>query len=220
MAVERTARIAEIVEHAPETKTVRLTLPAGERLAFRPGQFISCLVPADDRTLNRPYSIASMPEEPALELLVDLVPGGPGSHYLFGLHVGDVIRFTGPWGMFMLGDVLPDGETVFVADRTGIAPIRPMLREAVRRDPRPSLRLLYGTRLGVYRQELEALPGLAVDVVPPERVFDEAVRRFVDGDGDRTRRFFVCGVGAPVIALRDRLRAAGYARQAVQYERW
>jgi ferredoxin-NADP reductase len=220
MAVERTARIAEVVEHATETRAFRLTLPAGERLAFRPGQFISCLVPAGDRTLNRPYSIASTPEEPALELLVDLVPNGPGSHYLFGLRAGDALRFTGPWGMFVLDDALPDAETLFVADRSGIAPIRPMLREAVRRTQRPALRLLYGTRLGVYRRELEALPGLAVDVVPPEHVFDETLRRFVEGDQDRARRFFICGVGAPVIALRDRLRAAGYARRAVQYERW
>jgi ferredoxin-NADP reductase len=57
-------------------------------------------------------------------------------------------------------------------------------------------------------------------VVEPETVFDESVRRFVDGDADRSRHFFVCGVGAPVFALRDRLRAAGYARRAVQYERW
>jgi ferredoxin-NADP reductase len=220
MAAERTARIAEIVEHTAETRSLRLTLPAGEPLAFRPGQFLSCLVPAGDRALNRPYSIASSPDEPALELLVDLVPNGPGSHYLFGLRPGDALRFTGPWGLFVLDDTSPDGETVFVADQSGIAPIRPMLREAVRRSPRPALRLLYGTRLGVYRSELEALSGLSVDVVPPERLFDEAVRRFVEADQDRTRHFFVCGVGAPVIALRDRLRAAGYARRAVQYERW
>lgn len=220
MAVERTARVAAIVEHAPDTRALRLALPAGERLPFRPGQFLTCLVPAGDRVLNRPYSIASSPDDPELEILVDRVPNGPGSHHLFGLGVGDEIRWTGPWGTFVLDDGPLDAETVFVAERTGIAPVRPMLREAARRRPGPALRLLYGTRLGVYRAELEALPGVAVDVVAPEAVFDEAARRFVDGDRDRSRRFFVCGVGAPVIALRDRLRAAGYARRAVQYERW
>jgi ferredoxin-NADP reductase len=161
----------------------------------------------------------STPDVRELDVLLNLVPNGPGSHYLFARRPGDTIRFTGPWGTFVLGD-LPDAETIFVAEGTGIAPIRPMLLDAVRRDRRPPLRLLYGTSLDLYRAELEALPGLTVDVVPPASVFDEAVRRWVDADADRSRHFFICGVGAPVLALRDRLRAAGYARRAVQYERW
>jgi ferredoxin-NADP reductase len=220
MAAERTARVVEVVEHAPATRALRLALPPGETLVFRPGQFVACLVPDGDRVLNRPYSLASDPGETPLEILVDRVPDGPGSGHLFARRPGDTVRFTGPWGTFTLADALPSAETIFVAEGSGIAPIRPMLREATRRTPRPPLRLLYGTRLGVYRPELERLPGLAVDVVAPERVFDDAVRRWVDGDADRTRHFFVCGVGAPVLALRDRLRAAGYARRAVQYERW
>jgi ferredoxin-NADP reductase len=217
MAVERSARVVDVVEHAPDTRALRLS-PDGP-LPFRPGQFITCLVPDGAQVLNRPYSIASSPAEPEIELLLNLVPGGPGSHYLFARRPGDTVRFTGPWGMFVL-DELSAAETIFVAEGTGIAPIRPMLREAVRRDRRPPLRLLYGTSLHVYRAELEALPGLTVDVVPPALVFDEAVRRWIDADTDRSRHFFLCGVGAPVLALRDRLRGAGYARRAVQYERW
>ena len=217
MAVERTARVVDVVEHAADTRSLRLAPDAP--LAFRPGQFISCLVPDGAEVLNRPYSIASSPEVPELEILLNLVPGGPGSHYLFAREPGDTIRFTGPWGMFVL-DELPVSETIFVAEGTGIAPIRSMLLAATRRDRRPPLRLLYGTSLNLYRAELEALPGLTVDVVSPAHVFDEAVRRWIDGDADRSRHFFICGVGAPVLALRDRLRGAGYARRAVQYERW
>jgi ferredoxin-NADP reductase len=217
MAVEHTARVVDVLTHAPDTRSLRLEPES--RLAFRPGQFISCLVPAGTDVLNRPYSLVSTPADAHLEILLNLVPGGPGSHYLFDRRPGDTIRFTGPWGTFVLGE-MPAAETVFVAEGTGIAPIRPMLLDAVGRHPRPPFRLLYGTRLGLYREELEALPGLAVDVVAPERVFDEAARRWVDGDTDRSRHFFICGVGPPVLALRDRLRAAGYMRRAVQYERW
>src|SRR5262249_17472475 len=159
-------------------------------------------VPGGDRVLNRPYSIASSPGARRVELLLNLVGGGPGSHFLFARRPGDTIRFTGPWGTFVI-DQLPGAETVFVAESTGIAPIRPRLLDAVRRPPRPPLSLLYGPALRLYRDELAALPGLTVDVVPPAAVFDEAVRRFVDGDADRSRHFFICGVGAPVLALRD-----------------
>ena len=59
MAVEHTARLVDVVVHAPDTRS--LFLEPGERLPFKPGQFVSCLVPSGGETLNRPYSIASSP---------------------------------------------------------------------------------------------------------------------------------------------------------------
>jgi ferredoxin-NADP reductase len=146
MAIEWTARVVDVVVHAPDTRSLRLELPGGAPLAFRPGQFVSCLVPAGRETLTRPYSLVSQPGEPRLEILLNLVPGGPGSAYLFDRRPGDELRCTGPWGTFLVPDAL-DAEAVFVAERTGIAPIRPMLHELARRPRHPPLRLLYGTRL-------------------------------------------------------------------------
>jgi ferredoxin-NADP reductase len=59
-----------------------------------------------------------------------------------------------------------------------------------------------------------------VDVVAAAAAEDEIRRRWLERDDDRTRQFFVCGVGDIVPRLRDLLRGAGYARRAVQYERW
>ena len=223
MAVEYEARVARIVEHAPDTRSLFLR---GPRLAFRPGQFISCLLPVGGETLIRPYSIASSPEEDDLEICLNLVPGGLGSPYLLGLPAGAEVRFTGPWGTFVL-DHAPEAEAIFVADGTAIAPIRPMLRRAVATATRHPLHLLYGAagpeRL-LYRAELEAMArehtGFRFEHVPSARLRDEIARRWVDGDADRGRRFFICGVGAIVPALRDLLRGAGYERRAVQYEKW
>src|SRR5256712_7904151 len=129
MAVELEGRLEQVVDHGGDTRSLFLGLPAA--LDFRPGQFISCQLPVGGETLIRPYSIASSPEETRrLEIVLNLVPGGPGSHYLFGLAVGAAGRFTGPWGSFVL-DRAPEAEAVFIADGTGIAPIRPMLHRAV-----------------------------------------------------------------------------------------
>jgi ferredoxin-NADP reductase len=49
---------------------------------------------------------------------------------------------------------------------------------------------------------------------------DEVRRRWVDADANRSRHFYICGVGKGVIALRDLLRGAGYERRAVHYEQW
>jgi ferredoxin-NADP reductase len=217
MADERPARLVRIVERAPDTRSLFLAVPGG--LAFRPGQFISCLLPVGGARLTKPYSIASDPESPdELELLLNLVPGGAGSRYLFDLSPGATITFTGPWGTFAL-DEAPPAETVFIAESTGIAPIRPMLRRAAASARHP-LRLLHGTEHRLYADELASLPGLTIEHVPPSALAGEVARRWVDADADRSRHFFICGVGAIVPRLRDLLRGAGYARRAVQYEKW
>jgi ferredoxin-NADP reductase len=217
MAVERTARVDLIEEHDDDTRTLFLALD--EPLPFKPGQFISCLLPVGGERLIRPYSIASDPDETeSLELLYNIVPDGPGSHYLHGLKLGDPITFTGPWGTFTL-DEPPDAEVVFVAENSGIAPIRAMLLAHASHSHRP-FRLIYGTRLAVYFDELAALSNVTAEIVAPERLVDEAVSRLIDADTDRTRHVFVCGVGQMVHRLRDLLRGAGYARRAVQYEKW
>ena len=82
------------------------------------------------------------------------------------------------------------------------------------------LTLLYATARSIYRDELATLPGLAVDVIAPDIAEDEVRRRWLERDAERTRQFFVCGVGEIVPRLRDLLRGGGYARRAVQYERW
>lgn len=217
MADERRARLVRVVEHAPDTRSLFLAVPG--RLVFRPGQFVSCLLPAGDARLTRPYSIASDPETPdELELLLNLVPNGPGSHYLFDLAPGATIGFTGPWGTFAL-DEAPAAETVFIAEGAGIAPIRPMLRRAAITAQHP-LRLLHGTDHPLYADELAALRGVTLTHVPAATLADEVARRWVDADDDRSRHFYVCGVGPIVPRLRDLLRGAGYARRAVQYEKW
>jgi ferredoxin-NADP reductase len=217
MAEERTALLEAVVDHGADTRSFFFHVPGG--LVFRPGQFLSCLLPIGGERLIRPYSIASNPEDPEhVELLLNLVPGGPGSHYLFGLSLGASLDFTGPWGTFVL-DRAPDAETVFVAIETGIAPIRPMLHRAAATAAHP-LALVYASERPLYLDELCALPGVDVDVIPPATVHAEVQRRFLDGDIDRSGHFFVCGVGDVVPRLRDLLRGGGYARRAVQYERW
>ena len=225
MAPEQEGRLERTTDHGWDTRSlfVRPRTP----FAFRPGQFISCLLPAGGETLIRPYSIASDPEAAeCLELLLNLVPGGPGSTYLLGLGSGATVRFTGPWGTFTL-DRAPAAATVFIADGTGIAPIRPMLHRALATSCGYPLHLLYAAPRPeqlVYRAELDGLArahaGFTWTSVPGTALATEVEQRFVASDGDRTRHFCICGVGPVVPALRDLLRGAGYERRGVQYEKW
>lgn len=221
------ATIEQIIETAPDTRSFFLRLPNARRLVFQPGQFISCLLLVGGQTLIRPYSIASSPEEAdVLEICLNLVPNGPGSHYLFELSVGAVVRFTGPWGTFTL-ERQPPAECVLIADGTGIAPIRPMLRRALASDTQHALRLHHAAPSPqhlLYAEEFETAarqhPRFVFAPLLDASLAELVEQRYVRQDNDRSRHFYICGVGTIVPQLRDLLRRAGYERRAVQYEKW
>jgi ferredoxin-NADP reductase len=165
----------------------------------------------------RAYTIASHPEDvPAIEIVWNLVPNGQGSHYLFGLNVGDTLRFTGPWGTFTL-DQAPAAECVFIAEATAIAPIRPMLRRALDTGSGYAVRLTTRTARGFCSTTRVSGRHTALPVVRCEPLGSICSRhraRCVAGDDDRTRHFYVCAVGPRAPAAR--LLRGTQARRAVR----
>jgi glycine betaine catabolism B len=227
------ARVERIFDHTADTRSLFLSLTGGKHQRFVPGQFISITIPLIDETRSRPYSIASDPEERGpLEICFNRVEGGRGVAWLFERQVGDLIDFVGPFGTFTI-DRAPAAQLCFIAEGTAIAPIRPMLKRALASSPSPKVELIYAApdcEHILYAAEFDALartaPSLSYETViePAEkiydRLFDLAQARWVTADTDRTRHFYICGVGKGVIRLRDLLRGAGYERRSVHYEQW
>lgn len=224
MAAERVGTVIRITRHAPDVRSVHLALDAP--LLFSPGHFLSCRFEAPGGGVTRAYSIASHPDDTReIEILLTLVPGGPGSTHLFGLDVGDTLAFTAPWGTFVLEEQ-PPAETVFVADGVTIAPIRPMLRRAAATGRHP-MRLLYGRAPRaplVYADDVAALaaahPRFTWEPIDTAALEDVVAERYVAADTDRSRHFWVCAIGDRERRLRRLLRDAGYDRRAVHCERW
>ena len=226
-------RVERIFDHAPDTRSLFLRMVGGTPPAFIPGMFISISIPLPGEMRVRPYTITSSPEDgEPFEICFNRVPGGPGVAYLFERGVGEVLNFTGPFGAFTL-DRPPNAETVFIVEGTAIAPIRPMIRRMLARNPVHPIHLLYAADRAkhiLYRGEVEqwrsAHPELHFETMITVRseidphLLDEIRRRWVDADGDRSRHFYVCGVGKGVLRIRDLLRGAGYERRAVHYEQW
>ena len=227
------ARVERVVEHCADTRSLFLRTLSGQLPQYLPGMFISVTIPLADEVRVRPYTIATSPEvgEP-FELIFNLVPNGPGAAWMFERRVGDLLDFTGPFGAFTLDR--PSGrEMVFIAEGTAVAPIRPMLRRALSQPGIHPIHLLYAANRHdhlLYRAELDGLsnahphfrfePLIINREVLYQSLLDEVGKRWVSGDSERSREFFVCGIGPGVLKLRDLLRAAGYERRAVRYERW
>lgn len=140
--------------------TLRLTDPP--RIAFKAGQFISFEIRKEGIRvpLVRPYSIASPPSRPeTVDLLLNLVPRGPGSTYLFSLQEGDTTEFKGPAGAFYLHDDR-SRDHLFIATGTGIAPFRSMLYSLLDDGDCAGVTLFWGLRSQrdmYYQEELATL---------------------------------------------------------------
>jgi ferredoxin-NADP reductase len=104
-----TAHVIRVEALTHDVRAIELALRDPKDILFKAGQFVSFEVPhpRTGRLVTRPYSIASSPgRSNVITLLLNLVPGGPGSTYLFGLKEGDETHLKGPAGHFYLGRTL------------------------------------------------------------------------------------------------------------------
>jgi ferredoxin--NADP+ reductase len=106
----------------------------GDPTPFECGQYMTIGVFANERIVQRPYSVASDPAvagSEGYEMYVRLVDGGQFTPLLWQLPVGHRMRMIGPKGKFMLE---PDDDRthLFISSGTGNAPFIAMMRSLAR----------------------------------------------------------------------------------------
>lgn len=116
-----------------------------ELFEFKAGQYADITIPGTEN--HRSFSMATTPATTdRVQFLIKKYPGGVFSGLLDdGLHVGDELALTGPYGSSTLkdGHVLP---IVCIGGGAGMAPILSLLRHmSETSDPRP-VRFYYGAR--------------------------------------------------------------------------
>src|SRR5262245_34029200 len=94
----RETPVARIVDQTPRVKSFFLMLPGWH--GFRAGQHVDVRLSAPDGyQAQRSYSIASAPESPEVELVVERLDEGEVSPFFHEvLQVGDTIEIRGPIG--------------------------------------------------------------------------------------------------------------------------
>ncbi len=146
------------------TGTVRITFAVvdDEPWTFDPGHFVGIRADiAQAGSRRSPYCISSPPNDHrTFRLLVRLVPQGPLSIYLGGLHMGDVITFRGPSGRSMMPE---DDETemVLLATGVGIGPLLSFLQQQLPDGWEAPIQLFWGLRQVEDICLLDELDGLA-----------------------------------------------------------
>ena len=228
--MEFSASIQEIIDEAPETRTLRFDRPA--QLMFAPGQFLKVVMNVlPQGRVQRAYSIASSPLDTELDLTIKKFAGGRLSPILVDCStVGQLITMKGPFGRF----VLEQRPMIWIAGGSGIVPFRSMWRYIEQQNVSPTFRLLYSIKNAgdiIYKAELEnlrqrtgrvfytftaghpeALPGFE------GRVTIEMLRT-IESDFDDIL-FYACGPPAMCDRIASDLQLHGVDRTQIRLERY
>lgn len=130
---------------APNVRHLAFKRVDGQPFSFIPGQFITIHFEHKGTTLNRSYSLASIPGQSALiEISVSFVEHGPASEMLFSIQPGSTLDASGPFGRLVLQKEAPS-RYLLIATGTGVAPYRSMLPELARQmEINPTLEVVLG----------------------------------------------------------------------------
>jgi ring-1,2-phenylacetyl-CoA epoxidase subunit PaaE len=156
-------KVKEIERETEEASTVHFWHPINEVVTYRPGQFLTLLLPHEDKKVRRSYSMSSSPyTDVSLAITIKRVPGGFASNMLLDtVKEGDALEALEPMGMFFPKQ--EDDQTrqvVFIGAGSGVTPLFSILKSILMVEPESEVILIYGSRNEesiIFRNKLEAL---------------------------------------------------------------
>ncbi len=150
----------------------RLLLSAPE-FTFTAGQFVDIHVPGE-AGVKRSFSMANLPGDDRIELMIKRYPGGKLSGMLEGqIKPGDKLGYTGPYGSLRARE--SEHPILMIAGGSGMAPILSLLRAFAAAGCERPIRFFYGARTDEDLFGVEEINALALK----DFVFTPVVGGFV-----------------------------------------
>lgn len=141
--------VKEIITETRDTITIVFDAPPSRPLSYKPGQFLTLIVPIQGREVRRAYSLCTSPftdELPAVT--VKRVENGLMSNWLADhLREGDRLKVMGAVGHFTL-DYAPANRRhiVMFAGGSGITPLLSLIKSVLTQEPESIVSLIYCNR--------------------------------------------------------------------------
>jgi CDP-4-dehydro-6-deoxyglucose reductase len=226
------ARLLDWRELAPEVRHFSFEVPGVDAFPFQPGQWVSLSREINGRKITRAYSIASIPDGNRFALCLNRVQDGAFSPFLFDLAPRAEVDLKGPYGSFVLRN--PGRDMVMIATGTGVAPMRSMVEQYLRDGGQSAVTLLFGVRYPetvLYRSDFERWqaehpnfrfhPTLSRPPASWTGWRGHVQQHLEEVLGGRTAvDVYICGLKAMVDDVRERLKAAGFDRKQIIYEKY
>jgi ring-1,2-phenylacetyl-CoA epoxidase subunit PaaE len=157
-----TLKIADITRETSDAVTLHFEQPQNQTINYKPGQFLTLIIPFEGKKERRSYSLSSIPHENTLSVTIKRVPGGKVSNYLLdNATVGQEIEIMEPLGNFCITcDAAETRNVILLGAGSGITPLMSILKGVLREEPNSKVTLLYGNRdenSVIFKDQLEQL---------------------------------------------------------------
>jgi ring-1,2-phenylacetyl-CoA epoxidase subunit PaaE len=166
-------KIKDIIKETDDALTIVFD-KAGEAINYKPGQFLTLIVPMNGEKLRRSYSLCTAPGiDKDLAVTVKKMVNGKVSNYLAKtLKKGDVMEVMQPMGTFTIEtDPRKKRDIVLIGAGSGITPLISILKSVLANEPLSSVYLIYGNRNElsiIFKEQLDKLKkqyGSRLDIV-------------------------------------------------------
>lgn len=140
--------IAQIIDHNPTTRELKIDFIEPNTFTFRAGQFAMLNIPSEipGKPILRAYSIASDDRiHNSFRLIFKFVPGGIASNFVWKLKENSELIFTGPFGRVFFQEPIPE-QNFFLCTGTGLAQHLAYLESKLDLFPKASFQLIFGVR--------------------------------------------------------------------------
>ncbi|MDO5717920.1 MAG: FAD-binding oxidoreductase [Tissierellia bacterium] len=236
---EYDTEVVNVIQLTDTIKQLRFKLPDGEKVKFKPGQYVQLKAPAyegSDDEVYRAYSIASSAnDDEHLELLIGYTGGIATTYVHYHLSEGDTVNINGPYGDFYYKED-DGGKMILVAAGTGMAPILSILYHMRDNDIKREARFYFGAKTPDDLFLLEELEKLEEDLydfkfMPTlSRTTDEmnwngdkgrvnnSIEKYVEQDGNYTA--YLCGSPVMIDSIVESLNKKGIPDEKIYYDKF
>jgi ferredoxin-NADP reductase len=130
-----------------DTATFYLSGPAGKKISYQAGQFITLIFSHHQNEIRRSYSISSSPAEALLAITVKRIANGEISRFLLSkTKVGDILNALAPTGKFLISEPDKPKDIFYFAAGSGIAPVYAHLKWIFSQAGKSHITLVYSNR--------------------------------------------------------------------------
>ena len=156
-------KIVSVTRETPDAVTIHFEHPEKKVIPSQAGQFLTLIIPVNEKKERRSYSLSSAPyEAPRLAVTVKRVPKGVVSNYLVDKCLeGALMEVMAPMGNFKIEtDLNRARNLVLIGAGSGITPLISMAKAVLHEEPQSRVTLIYGNRHEgtiIFRETLDQL---------------------------------------------------------------
>jgi ring-1,2-phenylacetyl-CoA epoxidase subunit PaaE len=232
-------KVSKIEKETADAITIFFENPESGAIPYKPGQFLTLIIPVDGEKIRRSYSLCSVPVlHSQMAVTVKRVKDGKLSNYLNdSLKAGDTIDVMEPSGVFTTHfDQANDRNVYLVGGGSGITPLISILRSVLEYEPNSRVSLIYANRnlqSIIFKDKLEALEEEFQDRLKITHILEEApegwtgyrgmvneeiFNEILDQGVEKGLEFFLCGPSPMMDKVVEILEGRGMDKKKIHRE--